>query len=152
MIRCSEVMTKDPVCCLPTDTVSQAAQLMRDNDIGPIPVVESLLTETLVGIITDRDLAVRVLANGCDAEETVADVMTADPLVCRAYDDVDSALDAMVDAKIRRIPVVDGRNRLVGIISQADVATRIGLPRTIGEVVEEISRPAAGQTPVYSSQ
>jgi CBS domain-containing protein len=142
MTTCSDVMTKNPVYCLPTETASQAAQLMRDRNVGPVPVVESCETKALVGIITDRDLALKIVAEGRDLDTPLDEFMTRDPLVCRLDDNVESALDAMVDARVRRIPVVDDRDRLVGIISQADVATRIGMPRKTGEVVEEISRPS----------
>jgi CBS domain-containing protein len=142
MTTCSDVMTKNPVYCLPTETASQAAKLMRDKNVGPVPVVESCATKTVVGIITDRDLALKILADGRDLNTPLDEFMTREPLVCRADDNVESALDAMVDRRIRRIPVVDDRDRLIGIISQADVATRIGLPRKTGEVVEEISRPS----------
>lgn len=139
MVTCGELMTKDPVCCLQTESVYRAAQLMRDRNIGPILVVDGD-KKALVGIVTDRDLAVRVMAEG-RAEAKLVDVMTSAPLVCRESDDVELALDAMVDAKVRRIPVVDDRDRPVGIISQADVAIRASGPRTTGEVVEAISWP-----------
>jgi CBS domain-containing protein len=140
MTTCSDVMTQHPVYCLPTDTVLRAAQLMRDEDVGPVPVVESHETKAVIGIVTDRDLTVKILAEGRNIDSTLDEVMTAAPLVCHTSDNLQSALDAMADAKVRRIPVVDGHERLVGIISQADVATRIGVPRKTGEVVAEISR------------
>jgi predicted transcriptional regulator len=87
-------------------------------------------------------LALKIVADGRDVDAPLDELMTRDPLVCRTDDSVEAALDAMVDARVRRIPVVDDRDRLVGIISQADVATRIGVPRKTGEVVEEISRPS----------
>ncbi len=141
---CEDVMTKNPSYCLPTDTASRAAQLMRDQNVGPIPVVENCETKTIVGIVTDRDLTLKIVADGRDLDVPVDELMTRDPLVCRADDDIESALDAMADGKVRRIPVVDHRNGLVGIISQADVAIRVGGLRTTGEIVEEISRPSPG--------
>jgi CBS domain-containing protein len=143
MITCADVMTKNPVYCLPTDTAFQAAQLMRDENVGPVPVVESSETKTVVGIITDRDLALKIVAERRRPDAPLEEVMTRDPLVCRANDYLQSALDAMADGKVRRIPVIDDRDRLVGIISQADVAIRFGIPRTTGQVVEEISMPCA---------
>jgi CBS domain-containing protein len=142
MMTCADVMTKTPVYCLPTDTAFQAAQLMRDENVGPVPVVESCETKKVVGIITDRDLALKIVAERRDPDAPLGEVMTRDPLVCRANDYLQSALDAMADAKVRRIPVIDERDRLVGIISQADVAIRFGIPRTTGQVVEEISMPS----------
>jgi CBS domain-containing protein len=143
MMTCADVMTKNPVYCLPTDSAFQAAQLMRDENVGPVPVVKSSETKTVVGIITDRDLALKIVAERRDPDAPVEEVMTHDPLVCRASDYLQSALDAMADGKVRRIPVIDERDRLVGIISQADVAIRFGIPRTTGQVVEEISMPSA---------
>jgi CBS domain-containing protein len=143
MITCADVMTKNPVYCLPTDTAFQAAQLMRDENVGPVPVVESSETKTVIGIITDRDLALKIVAERRHPDARLEDVMTRDPLVCHANDYLQSALDAMADGKVRRIPVIDDRDRLVGIISQADVAIRFGIPRTTGQVVEEISMPCA---------
>ncbi len=142
MTTCADVMTKNPVYCLPTDTASQAAQLMRDENVGPVPIVESSEMRTVVGIITDRDLALKIVAERRPPDAPLEEVMTRDPLVCRANDYLQSALDAMADGKVRRIPVVDDRDRLVGIISQADVAIRFGIPRTTGQVVEEISMPS----------
>ena len=143
MTTCADVMTKNPVYCLPTDTASQAAQLMRDENVGPVPVVESSETKTVIGIITDRDLALKIVAERRHPDAPLEEVMTRDPLVCRANDHLQSALDAMADGRVRRIPVIDDRDRLVGIISQADVAVRFGVPRTTGQVVEEISMPSA---------
>jgi len=138
---CSAVMTKDPVCCLPSDTVDQVAQQMMTNDVGSLPVVENLQTRQLVGIITDRDLALRVVAEGRDSHSTmVEEVMTKEPAACRATDDLEQALRAMATYQVRRIPVVDADNELIGIITQADIATRIEEPTKTAEVVEEISK------------
>lgn len=73
MTNCADVMTKNPVNCLPTDTVFRAAQLMRDQDVGPVPVIEGHDTKTVVGIVTDRDLAIKVLAEGRDIRDLRAD-------------------------------------------------------------------------------
>jgi len=142
MKKCSDVMTQDPVCCLPTDTVSKAAQLMKDEDVGSIPVVEDEQTMKLIGIVTDRDLALQVVAPERDAGSTlVEDVMTYEVITCRATDDVQKAVDAMAQHQLRRMPVIDGDHRIVGIISQADVATRVDRSEEIAEMVKEISQP-----------
>ena len=144
MKKCSDVMTKDPVCCLPTDTVSKAAQLMKDEDVGSIPVVEDEETMKLIGIVTDRDLALQVVAPERDASSTqVEDVMTYEVITCRASDDVQKAVDAMSQHQLRRMPVIDGDHRIVGIISQADVATRVEKSEEVAEMVKEISQPTA---------
>src|SRR4030043_24769 len=129
MLKCSIVMTENPQCCLPTDSVSAAAQLMRDENVGSIPVIESRQTRKLLGIVTDRDLAMQVVANTCDSRATrVADVMTRQLITCHRDDDLQTALDAMAKNQLRRIPVIDDHHQIVGIISQADVATRVDQP------------------------
>lgn len=137
----SEVMTKDPTCCLPLHTVASAAELMKSGNIGSIPVVEDEQTRKLVGIVTDRDLALKIVAARRDANTTNVDaVMTRQVIACRADDDLQKALDAMSEHQLRRIPVVDEDNRIVGIIAQADVATRVDQPEKTAKVVKEISQ------------
>jgi CBS domain-containing protein len=114
---------------------------MRDQDVGPVPVVDDHEAKRVVGIVTDRDLALKIVAEGRDGNATLEEVMTRHPSSCRATDNLQTALDAMADNQVRRIPVVDNHDRLVGIISQADVATRIGVSRKTAEIVEQISRP-----------
>ena len=144
MKKCKDVMTQNPVCCLPTDTVSKAAQLMKDEDVGSIPVVEDEETMKLIGIVTDRDLALQVVAPERDASSTqVEDVMTYEVITCRASDDVQKAVDAMAQHQLRRMPVIDSDHRIVGIISQADVATRVEKSEEVAEMVKEISQPTA---------
>ena len=95
-----------------------------------------------MGIVTDRDIAVYVVAKGREANTTqVASVMTRNPLTCRPEDDVQIALDAMKSHQVRRIPVVNGDGQLVGIIAQADVATRTQATEKKAEMVEQISKP-----------
>ena len=141
MKKCSEVMTSKPVCCVPNDMVSRAAKLMKVGNIGAIPVVEDEKQRKLVGIVTDRDLALHIVAEGRDPKSTkVGAVMTANVVTCTADDDLQKALDAMAAHQLRRIPVVDSENQLVGIIAQADVATRVDQPEKTAEVVKEISQ------------
>lgn len=141
MKKCNEVMTQNPVCSLPDDMATQAAELMKSNQIGSIPVIENEQTKKLIGIVTDRDLALKIVAEGRDARTTsIASVMTRNVITCQAEDDLQRALDAMSDHQLRRIPVVDKDNRIVGIIAQADVATRADQPEKTAEVVKDISR------------
>jgi CBS domain-containing protein len=115
--------------------------MMKSENVGPIPVVESHSGRRLVGIVTDRDLVMKVIAEGRDAKSTqVREVMTTQPVTCGEDDDIDDAAELMADHKIRRIPVVDDDYRIVGIIAQADLATRVGKPKRTGDVVEKISR------------
>jgi len=141
MKTCEEVMTPSPVCCLPTDSVKRAAELMKRENVGPIPVIENEQTRKLVGIITDRDLVVKVIADGCDASSTLVDsVMTRKVVSCRADDPLQKAMDLMSEHQLRRITIVDKVNVILGIISQADIATRGNHPKKTAEVVKEISQ------------
>ncbi|HEY3041931.1 MAG TPA: CBS domain-containing protein [Pyrinomonadaceae bacterium] len=143
-MKCEEIMTKDPTCCLPGDTVDQAAQLMKDEDVGSVPVIADHQTRRLLGIVTDRDLAVKVVAEARQiAAVTVEEIMTREPLTCHPNDDLQKAIDTMEKHRVRRIPVVDDNNQVIGIIAQADIAIRAHEPETTAEVVEEISRSAA---------
>ncbi len=141
MKKCSEVMTKDPVCCLSDDTASKVAQLMQRDNIGSIPVIDNDQTQKLVGIVTDRDLVLKVIARGHDAKITkVEAVMSHRVVTCAADDDLQKALDAMAKHQLRRIPVVDSNHKIVGIIAQADIAMRVNQPEKTAELVKEISR------------
>jgi len=141
MKTCEEVMTPNPVCCLPADRVKRAADLMKRENVGPIPVIENEQTRKLVGIITDRDLVLKVIAEGCDASSTkVESVMTRKVVSCRVDDPLQKAMDLMSRHQLRRITIVDQANVILGIISQADVATRGNHPEKTAEVVKEISQ------------
>jgi CBS domain-containing protein len=141
MKKCNEVMTKNLVCCLPNDSVAKAAGLMKSENIGSIPVIENEQTQKLVGIVTDRDLALKIVAEERDPKSTkVEAVMTHKVVTCRADDDLQKALDAMAEHQLRRIPVVDNDNKILGIIAQADVATRADQPEKTAEMVKEISQ------------
>lgn len=141
MKKCSDIMTEDLVYCLPNDTVSKAAQLMKKEDIGPVLIVDNERDKTLVGIVTDRDLALKVVGEARDPQNTrVEEVMTRKLVTCHADDDVETAMSAMAQYQLRRIPVVSDNMKLVGIISQADVATRVDAPEKTAEVVKEISQ------------
>ena len=140
-MTCKDLMTADPKCCVPSDTVARAAEIMRDEDVGPVPVVNDRTGKRLVGIVTDRDVAVKVVAAGRDPKATrVSDVMSGSLATCRVDDDYTEALDCMARNQVRRVPVVNEDGSLAGIISQADVA-RSGSEEEVGEVVEEISEP-----------
>ena len=141
MKKCNEVMTNNPVCCLPSDTEVSAAKLMKSKDIGSIPVIENEQTKKLIGIVTDRDLTLKIVAEGLDANSTKVDaVMTRKVVTCFTEDDLQKALDAMAEHQLRRIPVVDADNKIVGIIAQADVATCVDQPEKTAEMDKEISQ------------
>ena len=132
-----EAMTSK-LCSIDTDkTVAYAAKMMRDEDVGIAPIVEG---DRLVGVLTDRDIAVRVVAEGGDSEQTkVTDVMSRDLVTLDPDQDLDEALRLMARHQVRRLPVVEEDGRLVGVVAQADVAQHAGDQQT-GEVVEQISR------------
>ena len=132
-----ESMTSNP-CSIDTDkSVAYAAKMMRDEDVGIAPIVEG---ERLVGVLTDRDIAVRVVAEGRDPEQTkVTEVASRDVVTLDPQQDLDEALRLMARHQVRRLPVVEEDGRLVGVVAQADVAKQADDQQT-GEVVEQISR------------
>lgn len=135
-------MTPHPSSCLPSDTAERAAQQMKREDVGSLPVIDDPQRRQVIGIVTDRDLALEVVAAGRDPRRTaIEDVMSRRVITCRAGDELREALDAMAQHQVRRIPVVDDDGRLVGMIAQADVAMRLEEPRATADVLEEISRP-----------
>ncbi len=141
MKTCADIMTPNPSFCMPTDNVISVAELMKRENVGSVPVVENDNTQKLIGIITDRDLAMKVVGEGLEAKSTrVEAVMTRKVVTCRKDDELQVALDAMSENQLRRIVIVDSVNKVVGIISQADVATRVNQPEKTAEVVKEISQ------------
>jgi CBS domain-containing protein len=131
-----EVMTSQVKTCEPDTTVIEAAKVMAKEDVGPVPIVEQ---GRLTGIVTDRDIVVRVVAEGRDpSSTTVGEIASRDLVTVSPDDDLDAALKQLAQNQVRRIPVVEG-DRLVGIVAQADIA-RLGSDAKTGEVVEEISR------------
>ena len=141
MKTCQDVMTSNPTTCLPTDSVKSVADLMRRESFGSLPVVENQDTQKLIGIITDRDMAMKVVAKGLDANATnVEAVMTRKVISFRPDDNLQLAMDAMSEHQLRRIVIVDKNHKVLGIIAQADVATRGGQPDKTAEVVKDISQ------------
>jgi CBS domain-containing protein len=131
-----DVMTQNPTSCDPATTVLDAAKVMASEDVGPVPVVKD---GRLVGIVTDRDIVLRVVAEGRDpSSTTVGEIASSDLETVSPDDDLDTALRKMASSKVRRLPVVEG-DQLVGIVAQADVA-RQGDDSETGQVVEQISR------------
>jgi CBS domain-containing protein len=141
-MKIQDIMTKDPSCVTADASVREAAQVMKREDVGIVPVVEGKSSRQLVGVVTDRDIAIRCIADGKDGTCRVRDVMSTDDLAtCNENDDVDNVMDAMRSEKVRRIPIVDERGSLVGIVSQADVLRKTKDTNRAGETVERISEP-----------
>ena len=135
-IKCREIMTSDVKTATREMTLREVALLMRDGDMGSIPVVEN---GKLVGIVTDRDIVVRSIAEGKDASSPVGEAMTTEIFSVRPDDFAFEAIRLMGDKQVRRIPVVDESGALAGIIAMADVALEMEDEREIAETLEEIS-------------
>lgn len=143
-MKASDIMTKDPCTVTPASSVREAAELMRAEDVGLVPVVDT--DRRLIGVVTDRDIAIRCIADGKDGSCRISDVMSGDSLItCKSDDSVDNVTDAMRSEKVRRIPIVDERGSLVGIVSQADLF-RKAEPSCGNEAVEKISEPGGSHS------
>ena len=141
-MKIHDIMTRDPQCVTPDATVREAAQLMKSGDVGIVPVIDGQNTRTLVGVITDRDIAIRCVADGKDGTVRVRDCMTANKVsTCRENDDVDRVMDAMRTEQVRRIPIVDERGSLVGIVAQADIVRKASNDSKAENTIEHISQP-----------
>jgi CBS domain-containing protein len=144
-MRAADIMTENPEVVTPDATLADAARKMRDLDVGIIPVVESEQNRRLRGVITDRDITIRAVAEGRDAGSTrVSDVMTSGVETCNKNDSVQDVLQLMEREQVRRVPITDREGRLVGIIAQADVATDLDSEmgsRRVADTLERISEP-----------
>ena len=131
------VMTPNPTTVEPSTPINEVARIMKQEDVGSVPVCEG---NRLVGTITDRDITLRIVAEGKDPQSTtVRDVATTDLVTIDPQQSLDEALQLMAQNQVRRLPVVEEDGRLVGIVAQADIAQQ-GADQKTGEVVEQISR------------
>ena len=137
-MKVSDCMTRDVRIASPSQTLREAAQLMAELDVGVLPVGEN---DRLVGMITDRDIAVRGVARGLDPERSVREVMTDSVRYCFADQSLEEVSRNMGDIQVRRLPVVDRDKRLVGIISLSDIAHGDGAVDEAGEALRDISQP-----------
>jgi CBS domain-containing protein len=149
-MRALEIMTENPQVVTPEATIAEVAQKMRDLDVGIIPVVDNVEGRQLRGVITDRDIAIRAVAEGKDGKVRVSDCMTADVRTVNKNDSVRDVMRVMRQDQVRRVPVTDREGRLVGIIAQADLAVDYALDdpsreAELGETIERISEPAQPQ-------
>jgi CBS domain-containing protein len=149
-MKAQELMTPDPACCTPDDRAERVAQLMADNDCGCIPVVASENDSRVVGVVTDRDIAVRGVAKGKGPETRVRELMTVDPYCCSVDDDVKDVERVMAERQVRRVVVVNGGRCCVGVIAQADLARAADRRREVTDlevarIIERISEPAPGR-------
>lgn len=140
-LQIKDAMARNPLSVRADATIQEAAAGMRDAGVGALPVVSD--REELVGIVTDRDIALRAVAEGFGAETTVDHVMTKQLIVVEPSDELEDALSLMRERQVRRLPIVEGE-RLVGIIARADIAALIG-PGEAADTLRELSEPAATQ-------
>lgn len=124
-MKIREVMTKNPACCWPSNSALTAATMMQEKDTGVLPVIHDPFTPTLVGMVTDRDLCLHVVAGGRDpAHIWVSECMTADPVCCTPEDDVVRALELMKEHRVRRLPVVNMKGEIVGVLGLSDLVRK----------------------------
>lgn len=140
-MQLKDVMTPNPECIRPDATLQEAARRMRELDVGPLPVCGD--DDRLAGMITDRDIAVRAVAEGKDPKTTtVREAMTEDIIFGLEDQEVDDAARVMEQKQIRRLVVLNHDKRLVGIVSLGDLAVEAGARPTAGEVLREVSEPS----------
>ena len=140
-MKANDIMTADPCTCSPNDSLQDVAKSMRDHDCGAVPVVDG---GRIIGIVTDRDLAVRALASGKSPDTKVGDFITRAPRCCSTEDDLREVEQIMTELQVRRVPVVDAAGCCVGMVSQADLARAASDGQRVSErevaiVVERIS-------------
>ena len=146
-MKARDLMTPDPAQVTPSDSLQRVSQLMAEHDCGCIPVVTAADQRSLIGVVTDRDIAVRAVAEGRPATTPIGEIMTANPDTVGPDDELSHVERLMSDRQIRRVVVVDDTGECVGIIAQADLARaakrrREPSPREMVDVLEKISRPA----------
>ena len=141
-MKVREVMSSNPICCLPADTAEKVAKIMCQHNVGSVPVVADQQTRKLIGIITDRDLCCSIVAGAMDPKRTsIEKFVTPSPISCRDGENMESCERAMQERQVRRIPVVDGEGAVIGIVAQADMV-RKEKPEKASKTIAEISRPS----------
>ena len=141
-MKCRDIMSKNLEWLTETDTVLKAATVMAEAGVGFLPICDA--HKRVIGVVTDRDLAVRAVANGRDPNRTaVVEAMTPELVYALEEQGIDDAVELMREHEIRRLPIVDDRRRLVGIVALADLATRSGATMA-SEALEGVSKPRLG--------
>lgn len=137
-----DIMTADPACCTPETNLRDVARVMVDEDCGALPVLENEQSRKPIGIVTDRDIVCRLVAQGRNPlDSTARDAMTGEAVTVRQDASLEECEKLMEQKQVRRVPVVDQNGACCGIVAQADIALRAG-SRQAGEVVKDISRPS----------
>ena len=144
-MRVKHAMTKDPSCCLPSDKAPKAASIMRNEDTGIVPVIDNEQSQRVVGVVTDRDLCMNIVAEGRDPNSvSVEACMTTVVVTCSPNDSIEKITELMKQNQIRRVPVVDDQGRLQGIVSMADLVGRGEIKVTEAhDTLKQVSAPAA---------
>jgi len=141
-MKANDIMTPQPVTVTPDTPIDEAARLMKDQNVGMLPVVEAEGSKQLVGVITDRDIAVRHVAEGhASSDCAVREAMTAHVSTCTPDTDLSEVMDVMGREQVRRIPIVDERGSLVGIVAQADIVLEGRDEKKVEKTIEKISEP-----------
>jgi CBS domain-containing protein len=145
-MKVSEIMTKRPVCCCASSSTLAAALLMQESNTGFLPVIQDPFTPTLVGVVTDRDLCLSVIASGRDPSSSWVDgCMSNHPIWCTGQDEVSRALDLMKTHQVRRVPVVNEKHEVVGILSFGDLVRKSGIDsNAIVAALQSICEPTKG--------
>lgn len=145
-MKVREAMTPNPFCCVPTDSAQKVAKALCEHDVGSLLVVNDQQSRTLVGIITDRDLCCSVVAQGLDPKTTAIEkYISLNPVTCREGENLDGCERLMQEHQLRRIPIVDSEGRVIGIVSQADLALK-ERPETVAKILAEVSKRAGTAT------
>lgn len=140
-MKIQDIMSAEPSTVTPDTPITEAARLMKEHNIGMLPVVESEGSRRLIGVVTDRDITIRHVAEGHLSDCRVREAMTDNVSTCKADEDIDRVMTLMAREQVRRIPIVDERGDLVGIVSQADIVLESGDGKKAEKTLEEISRP-----------
>jgi CBS domain-containing protein len=140
-MKAQDIMAKNPSVVTPETRLSEAAKIMAKEDVGILPVVDGPGSKKLIGVITDRDIAIRHVAEGHTRDCPVREAMTSGVRTAKADDDVDDVMNLMGTEQVRRIPICDDRGDLVGIISQADIVLKAKSDDKAERTVERISQP-----------
>ncbi|MHB0971700.1 MAG: CBS domain-containing protein [Thermoanaerobaculia bacterium] len=136
----SDLMTRDPQCVTERESLREVARKMKSADVGSLPVVQSDGDKKIIGMVTDRDIVVRILADGRNPDDcTVRDAMTDHVVSVHENDSLDRVFQVMSENQIRRVPVVNQREEIVGIVAQADIATQTEQEHRVARTIEEIS-------------
>jgi CBS domain-containing protein len=148
-----DLMTQTPTCCTPQTPINEVARMMVEEDCGLVPVVENLQDLRLVGVVTDRDLVVRILAKDIDPAAAMVHQAMSEEIATLGVDaGIGECARVMSEMQVRRVPIVDGGGRVIGIVAQADLARagaqEAGLQDEVAGVVSEVSEPSGGSRAV----